>query len=86
MKGAGNRHAFNWIIVELFSRKLTPEYDKSDSEHNKYLTWVTAQYRIRAVRKVTDRQVKYIIEHKQELENKIRINGKPKPELFGLPL
>lgn len=41
-KGAGNRKAFNWIIVELFPRKIIPKYDKADSAYNKYLTWVTA--------------------------------------------
>ena len=43
--GAGNRKAFNWIIVELFPRKMTPKYDKYDKydeAHNKYLTWITA--------------------------------------------
>ena len=41
-KGVGDRKAFNWIIVELFPRKLQPKYDKSDAENNRYLTWVTA--------------------------------------------
>lgn len=42
-KGAEDRHAFNWIIVELFPRKMTPEYDNRDSERNRYLTWITAK-------------------------------------------
>ena len=41
-KGAEDRHAFNWIIAELFPRKMTPEYDSRDAEYNKYLTWITA--------------------------------------------
>lgn len=41
-RGANGRKAFNWIIVELFPRIHTPEYDKYDSAHNKYLTWLTA--------------------------------------------
>lgn len=41
-RGAGDRMAFNWIIVELFPRKMQPKYDKNDSAHNRYLTWVTA--------------------------------------------
>lgn len=41
-KDTGGRMAFNWIIVELFPRKMQPKYDKNDSDHNRYLTWVTA--------------------------------------------
>jgi hypothetical protein rflaF_02164 len=41
-RGAGSKMAFNWIIVELFPRKMQPKYDKNDSAHNRYLTWITA--------------------------------------------
>lgn len=37
-----DRWLFKYIVVELFPRKLTPEYDTKDSAHNKYLTWKTA--------------------------------------------
>ena len=33
--------AFNWIIVELFPRKIKPKYD-TDPDYNRYLTWLTA--------------------------------------------
>ena len=143
-RGAAERKAFNWIIVELFPRKMQPKYDKINSEHNKYLTWVTAhediakqrqagfygfkylvlcdlvdknrnkfttrtiiakkywepmeayrpmvvkaaitsdwEYRIRAVKKITAKRVKYIQDHEWELEDKIRENGKPTLEILG---
>ena len=41
-KGAEDRHAFNWIIAELFPRKMTPKYDSRDVAHNRSLTWITA--------------------------------------------
>lgn len=41
-RGAGSKMAFNWIIVELFPRKMQTKYDKNDSAHNRYLTWITA--------------------------------------------
>lgn len=49
-RGAEERWAFNWIIAELFPRKLIPEYiDESSGygeryirEYNRYLTWSTA--------------------------------------------
>ncbi|MBR1657668.1 MAG: hypothetical protein IJ697_04290 [Synergistaceae bacterium] len=37
-----NTRAFNWIVAELFPRKIQPEYDKNDVEHNRYLTWRAA--------------------------------------------
>ena len=33
---------FNWIVAEIFPRKLQPEYDPDNSAHNRYLTWKTA--------------------------------------------
>ncbi|MBD5096000.1 MAG: hypothetical protein HDT40_03165 [Lachnospiraceae bacterium] len=60
-KGAWNRKAFNWIIVELFPRKLKPEYDKSDSDHNKYLTWVTAHADIDKQRRAGFHGEKYLV-------------------------
>lgn len=60
-KGAGNRKAFNWIIVELFPRKMTPKYDKLDLEHNKYLTWVTAHEDIAKQRQVGYHGEKYLV-------------------------
>ena len=39
-RGSGNI-AFNWIIVELFPRKIKPKYD-TDPDYNRYLTWLTA--------------------------------------------
>lgn len=33
--------AFNWIVCELFPRKIQPEYSE-DAAHNKYITWQTA--------------------------------------------
>ena len=48
-----NGNAFNWIVCELFPRKIQPEYVEPESEspediqeardHNRYLTWFTAQ-------------------------------------------
>lgn len=143
--GAGDRKAFNWIIVELFPRKINPKYDKLDPANNRYLTWVTAsrdieeqrqkgyhgdkylvlcdlydenkntynvrtimgrkywepvdvyrpitikdrvppvwRYRIKAVKKVNARQVRYIQDHEYELEGKIRENGRPTLEILGV--
>lgn len=138
-KGVGNRKAYNWIIVELFPRKIIPKYDKEDFAYNKYLTWVTAhedienqrqggfdgekylvlcnlcnknknkftthtiiarkywepmeiknpvnsdwEYRIQAVKKVNSKQINHIETHERELEDKIRANGKPTLEIFGV--
>lgn len=144
-KGAGDRKAFNWIIVELFPRKMNPKYDGRDTDYNRYLTWLTAhediakqrqagvygekylvlcnlynknknkyatrtiiarkywepmdayrpmeikdpvapdwEYRIQAVRKVNNKQVKYIMNHEWELEEKIRENGKPTLEILKI--
>ncbi len=41
-KEVEGREAFNWIIVEIFPRKMTPKYDSQDSAYNKYLTWFIA--------------------------------------------
>lgn len=55
------RKAFNWIIVELFPRRLTPEYDKKDSAHNKYLTWVVAHEDIEYQRQAGYQGEKYVV-------------------------
>ena len=142
-RGAGNSHAFNWIIVELFPRKMIPKYVGKDSAYNKYLTWLTAhedieeqrragfhgekylvlcdlfdknknkfitrtiiakkywepieayrpmevkdpippewEYRIRAVRKVNSKQVKYVADHVEEIIERIRERGRPMVEFF----
>lgn len=60
-KGAGDRKAFNWIIVELFPRKLQPKYDKSDAENNRYLTWVTAHEDIAKQRRAGVKGEKYLV-------------------------
>lgn len=39
-RGSGNI-AFNWIIVELFPRKIKPKYG-TDPDYNRYLTCLTA--------------------------------------------
>lgn len=59
--GAEYRKAFNWIIVELFPRKMTPKYDRLDSAHNKYLTWVTACEDIEKQRKSGFHGEKYLV-------------------------
>lgn len=41
------------------------------------------EYRIRAVKKITAKRVKYIQDHEWELEDKIRENGKPTLEILG---
>lgn len=53
--------AFNWIIVELFSRHLQPQYDPYDSAHNKYLTWLTAHEDIDNQRKAGYHGEKYLV-------------------------
>lgn len=60
-RGAGDRMAFNWIIVELFPRKMQPKYDKNDSEHNRYLTWVTAHEDIAKQRQAGFHGEKYLV-------------------------
>lgn len=60
-KGAEDRHAFNWIIVELFPRKMTPEYDNRDSERNRYLTWFTAHVDIENQREAGFCGEKYLV-------------------------
>lgn len=59
-KGAGDRKAFNWIIVEIFPRKMTPKYGE-DSNHNKYLTWLTAQEDIAKQRQAGFHGEKYLV-------------------------
>lgn len=53
--------AFNWIIVELFPRKMQPKYDKNDSAHNRYLTWVTAHEDIAKQRQAGFHGEKYLV-------------------------
>ncbi len=60
-RGAGNRKAFNWIIVELFPRKMQPEYDKHDAAHNRYLTWITAHEDIAKQRQAGFHGEKYLV-------------------------
>lgn len=60
-RGAGDRKAFNWIIVELFPRKMQPKYDKEDSDHNRYLTWITAHEDIEKQRKAGFCGEKYLV-------------------------
>ena len=45
-----NGNAFNWIVCELFHRKLQPEYTDDDLAYNRYITWQTAQTDIRQQR------------------------------------
>ena len=42
------------------------------------------RYRIKAVKKVNARQVRYIQDHEYELEEKIRENGRPTLEILGV--
>ena len=60
-RGAGDRMAFNWIIVELFPRKMQAKYDKNDSAHNRYLTWVTAHEDIAKQRQAGFHGEKYLV-------------------------
>ena len=60
-RGVGDRMAFNWIIVELFPRKMQPKYDKKDSAHNRYLTWVTAHEDIAKQRQAGFHGEKYLV-------------------------
>ncbi len=60
-KGAGNRKAFNWIIVEIFPRKMIPKYDSQDSAYNKYLTWDTAHKDIAKQRQAGFHGEKYLV-------------------------
>lgn len=60
-RGTGDRMAFNWIIVELFPRKMQPKYDKNDSAHNRYLTWVTAHEDIAKQRQAGFHGEKYLV-------------------------
>lgn len=60
-RGARDRIAFNWIIVELFPRKMQPKYDKNDFAHNKYLTWVTAHEDIAKQRQAGFHGEKYLV-------------------------
>lgn len=60
-RGASDRMAFNWIIVELFPRKMQPKYDKNDSAHNRYLTWVTAHEDIAKQRQAGFHGEKYLV-------------------------
>ena len=60
-RGAGYRMAFNWIIVELFPRKMQPKYYKSNYEYNRYLTWVTAHEDIAKQRQAGFHGEKYLV-------------------------
>ena len=37
-----DKRAFNWIVCELFPRRIQPVYSDIDTEYNKYITWKTA--------------------------------------------
>ena len=57
-RGVGDRMAF---IVELFPRKMQPKYDKNDSAHNRYLTWITAHEDIAKQRQTGFHGEKYLV-------------------------
>ena len=42
------------------------------------------EYRIRAVKKVNAKQIRYIVDHEFELEEKIRENRRPTLRIFGI--
>lgn len=137
---------FNWIVVELFPRKIHPQYEKNATEdYNRYLTWLTAHkdisiqrkkgfegikflvlcrlynknrgmfekrkvcvkkywepleayrekvikepvepdwaYRVQAVRKVNNKQVKFIEDNEGTIIEKIRKQGKIDLQMLGL--
>lgn len=58
---AGNRKAFNWIVVELFSRMTQPEYIPGDDAYNKYITWATAHSDIDEQRSFGYSGEKYVV-------------------------
>lgn len=60
-RGTNNQMAFNWIIVELFPRKIQPKYDGNDSAYNRYLTWVTAHDDIAKQRQAGFHGEKYLV-------------------------
>lgn len=60
-KGAGDRKAFNWIVVEIFPRKMTPKYYGQDTAYNKYLTWLTAHEDIAKQRQAGFHGEKYLV-------------------------
>ncbi|MCM1245830.1 MAG: hypothetical protein NC293_09345 [Roseburia sp.] len=54
--------AFNYFIVELFDRKIKPEYPKDSSQDEKnYITWKTAHMDIERQRKKGIKGPKYIV-------------------------
>ena len=42
------------------------------------------EYRIRAVKKINAKQIRYIVENEFELEEKIRKNGRPTLRILGI--
>ena len=42
------------------------------------------EYRIRAVKKINAKQIRYIVGHEYELEEKIRKNGRPTLRILGI--
>lgn len=42
------------------------------------------EYRIQVVKKVNSKQINYIEKHEQEIEDKIRSNGRPTLEILGI--
>lgn len=59
---AKNRIAFNWMVVELFQRKIEPVYPEySHDAERKYITWKTADEDISEQRKNGVRGPMYLV-------------------------
>lgn len=52
---------FKFIVVEIFPRKIIPEYVKDDVAYNKYLTWKTAHEDIAEQRAAGVQGVFYLV-------------------------
>lgn len=69
-RGAEGKWAFNWIIAELFPKKLQPKYCGKDTDYNKYMTWITANEDIRQQREKGYKGDKFLVLCDLQMKNK----------------
>ncbi len=53
--------AFNWIVCELFPRKIQPQYIDEDTDYNRYITWKTAHDDISQQRRKGGKGPKFLV-------------------------
>lgn len=85
LKDNGSRTAFNYFIVEIFDRKIKPEYPKyRNKEDIKYITWKTAHEDISEQRARGIKGAKYLVLSELVHKKRSRIQDDWKYNILGV--